>query len=65
MLYTVAWDITLEADDPREAALIAHEIMLDEDSDAVVFYVYSEGDGATETVIDLLEKEDDGGPDDA
>ena len=47
--YHVLWEIDLDAENPREAAVLALSIMLDSESTATTFDVTDE-DGETERV---------------
>lgn len=53
-LYTVTWDIDIEADTPEDAARQAREIQLRADSIATVFQVY-DNDAHRTIAIDLTE----------
>lgn len=39
MLFSVTWEMDIEADSPREAARLAREIQLNPESEAVIFEV--------------------------
>jgi len=54
MEYKVTWTIQLDADDPRQAAVLAKQIMMDPDSIATVFDVTNE-ETSEKTEIDLVE----------
>jgi len=54
-IFNVSWTILVSCDTPEEAALIAKEVQLDENSGATVFNV-NEEDNIKETyTIDLAE----------
>lgn len=54
--YAITWDIEIDADSPREAALKALEIQRDPNSTATVFSVYTEGGDFVQ--IDTLADDD-------
>ncbi len=54
MEYKVTWTIQLDADDPRQAAVLAKQIMMDPDSSATVYEVENEETGE-KTEVDLIE----------
>lgn len=53
--YVVTWVVDIDADDPREAAVVAREIMQDHDSIANVFIVTDYKGGVHQ--IDLNEED--------
>jgi hypothetical protein len=55
MHYLVTWDIDVEADTPREAAMEARDIQLRSDSVATVFVV--KDDNGNKVTLDLEENQ--------
>lgn len=58
MIYAVTWEIELEAETPKEAALKALQIQRDPDSLATVFTVKRYGRPSESYEIDLTQGED-------
>lgn len=57
-MYNVQWEMELDAENPKEAAELAHRIHLDKDSIAQ-FFVVVDGDG-NQNYVDLLVTEEKG-----
>jgi hypothetical protein len=56
-LYTVTWEIQIEADTPRQAAETARAWLLDPGAECVIFGVKEFESPEDEELIDLLEEE--------
>lgn len=58
-IYTVTWEIDLEASSPRKAAETALAWLREDGAECVIFGVKEHGSSETEELIDLMEDDDD------